>query len=292
MQQNIRWLSFWLSVLVASGAAYSEEVPLATLSVSLASGRHFTGQLDPRTNQEQLWLCFVRGRATVRRPMDWNNVLEIRRDGEAVSRQEVLEMIAASLSETAELAGSGDPPTLVDVAARNPQTNVVPDPTVAATARARPMTARVRSLSLHAMPANWDADVELDGLAVVLFPLDEHGETTTVAGSIELSLIGEMPPGYRGDRNPRLGHWRLQLRPDDFGRRGGVFRLPFQAAHPEFDTELGAFGAVHARLTVAGQGTFESTVTTRIRPYSGFRDRLQQSAGARFLPGELHGRFD
>jgi hypothetical protein len=218
-------------------------------------------------------------------------VLEIRRDGETVSRHQIEEMIAASRSETAELAGPGHPRTTVATA--NPLSKVAPDRGVAAsTMGGKSIAARVRSVSLHAMPANWDADVELDGLAVAVFPLDEHGQTTAVAGSLELSLIGEMPPGYRGDRNPQLGHWRLQLRPDDFGWRGGVFRLPFQAAHPEFDTELGACGAVHARLSVPGQGTFETTVTMRIRPASGFRDRLQQSAGVRFLPGELHGRFD
>jgi hypothetical protein len=281
-----RWFLTVLTLLVGGGAANAADAAPLVLSVSVASGRHFTGQLDPRTDERQLWLRFERGGASIQRPIDWSNVLAVWHGGEQLSPERVRQMVDVAGKEPAKVA----------VALRVTSPAVSRDtPTAHHVERdgyGRAPDVRIRALSLHATLGNWDSDVELDGLAVAIFPLNQNGEISPVTGSLEVWLIGEMPQGYRGDRNPRLGYWHVQVRPEDFHAHRGVFTLPFQATHPEFDTELGPFGAVHARLTVPGQGTFETTVTTRVRPYSGFRDRLQQSAGRRFLPGEMHGRID
>jgi hypothetical protein len=84
-----------------------------------------------------------------------------------------------------------------------------------------------------------------------------------------------------------LGHWERPVDPGDFGPGGAVYRLPFQEVHPELDTSMAPRGAVHARLSVPGQGTFEATSSmVRIRPYSAIRDALQRETGFRFFPQE------
>lgn len=290
INRNVRvscgWSAVVLMLLGFAGAANGADAVPVVLNVTVVSGRLFVGQLDPRTDEQKLWLRFERGRASIQRPIDWTEVLEIRLGDEQLTRDRVRQLTGSAEAERAVAAPSK--------AERPPAQEVIP-PADSALKTAEPKElhpAQIRALSLQATPVNWDADVELDGLAVVIFPLDTNGDPAPVTGSLEVWLIGEMPPGYRGALNPQLGRWMVQVRPADFSSRGGVFTLPYQAAHPEFNSELGPFGAVHARLTVPGQGTFETTVTTRIRPSSGFRDRLQQSAGTRFLPGELHGRVN
>jgi hypothetical protein len=82
------------------------------------------------------------------------------------------------------------------------------------------------------------------------------------------------------------GHWAQEVRPEDFGPAGTVYRLRFQAVHPEF-SRVAPRGAVHACLTVPGQGTFQSTAgTAPIRPFSPVRNQLQQITGQRFFPNE------
>ena len=72
---------------------------------------------------------------------------------------------------------------------------------------------------------------------------------------------------------------------------GAVYRLAFQADHPEFDLDLGTHGIVQVRLVVPGQGVFSSSADmVRVRPYSAVRDALQQLDGRRFFPGEHVGR--
>jgi len=109
-----------------------------------------------------------------------------------------------------------------------------------------------------------------------------------VRGTLEVELIGRQT-GVAKPPQPfaRLGHWAQPVSVDDFGSRGAAYRLPFQGVHPEFQLAVAPHGAVHARLSVPGQGTFEATASTvRIRPYSAVRDQWQQATGYRFFPQE------
>ena len=73
----------------------------------------------------------------------------------------------------------------------------------------------------------------------------------------------------------------------DFDPSGAVYRLAFQAVHPDFQFDLDPHGLVHARLSVPGDGAFEaSQALVRIRAYSSVRDHVQQTTGSRFLPVE------
>jgi hypothetical protein len=68
-------------------------------------------------------------------------------------------------------------------------------------------------------------------------------------------------------------------------------KLPFQATHPEFDTDWFASGLVRIRFVVPGEGTFEESLDgIRTRPFSPLRDAMQRETGRRFLPSERTGR--
>ena len=111
-----------------------------------------------------------------------------------------------------------------------------------------------------------------------------------VDGTLEIELNGEhLSTAYRPPFFS-MGRWVRRLYTDDGGRDSVVLRLPFQAAHPEFDTDIAPYGLVHGRLSVPGQGTFEATASpTRIRTFDPIRERLQRATGHRFLPEERTG---
>jgi hypothetical protein len=92
--------------------------------------------------------------------------------------------------------------------------------------------------------------------------MDAYGNIVPVNGTLEVDVIGEQPAHRTyGEPFPPLLRWATKVRPEDVGANGATFRVPFQAWHPEFDLKLGSMGAVHARLSVPGQGVFDDTAT-------------------------------
>jgi hypothetical protein len=143
-----------------------------------------------------------------------------------------------------------------------------------------------RSVSIEAWAGKWTSYVDNDGIAVRIFPLDAYGNIVPVAGTLEVDLIGTQSASMtRGEPFPRLARWVQRVNYQDVGGDGAVYRFPYQAWHPEFDLQLGSLGAVHARLSVPGQGVFDDTASmVWVRPYSSTRDRLQMHTGGRFFP--------
>lgn len=259
------------------------------ITVHVASGHLFTGEIDSRTDRSQLWLRWQRGSAVLRRPIRWDRVVRARVAGEDLSGEELRQIVAAvkadafpgsetgAVKQRRVIGGSAGPPRPA------PAADITPGEP-----RGRP---RVRSLAMDAMLANWDADVEVDGLLLHVYPLDAEGVLVPVRGRLEIDLWGHRlgvvkhPRTFRG-----LGRWTRTVRFEDFGPAKAVYRLPFQGLHPEFDLELAPHGAVHARLSVPGHGTFEASEgMVRIRPYSAVRDQLQHATGRRFFPLERTG---
>lgn len=282
--------------------AFAQELDVSnTIAVDLASGRTFTAEVDPRTDSSELWLRSRRGGMTILRPVRWDRVVRARVGSDLLSGEQLRDIIdtvrrATPVAEPpdraqANLVITGDdlkgrsqpgpsPPSMPAAVSRNsvprssvPRNSVLP---------------RVRSLAIEANVANWDADVEVDGLLVRVYPLDGQGAVVPTRGTLEIDLTAQRTGVVR---HPwpfvRAGRWTRQVRRADFGPSGVVYRLPFQSKHPEFDLDLAAYGEVHARLSVPGQGTFEATGgTTRIRPSDLMRDQLQQATGRRFFPQE------
>ena len=266
-------------------AAIAQESAV-TVTVDVASGRSFAGEVDSRTDEAQLWLRCPLGSGILRRPIDWDRVVEVRLAGESFSSEEfqqAVRSVSQMLGEQAE-PEEGASKIVIGPSKGRPDRQLAPAATAAAAHKPR----RVESLAIDVRVGEWDGDVDVDGLLLEIYPLDASGEVVPVNGAIEAILRCERT-GVVKLRRPfnRLGRWTKRVRATDFGPRGASYRLPFQAVHPEFDLKWASYGAVHVRLSVPGQGVFERTESTvRIRPYSAVRDQLEQATGRRFFQGE------
>jgi len=264
----------------------AEGVPI---TVELASGRSFTAALELGDDAEHLWLRWQKGRAVLLRPVRWERVVRAEVAGETLDRDDLRRLVDQMRAETPfepEPDAKNGVIVMRGTSRASGSTPAPPPPPEA------PPPPRVRSIAVDAVPANWDGDVETDGLVLHVSPLDAQGRLVPVRGRLEVELIGQPDRLVLREGRPfeRLGYWTRQLRPEDFGPYEATVRLPFGRAHPEFDTDVAPLGAAHVRLSVPGQGTFESTAgMVRIRPYSAVRDRLQQTTGHRFFPGERTG---
>ncbi len=276
-------LAFLLAVLAGAPLEAAE-----TVTIELIGGRNFTGLVDPRTSDEQLWLRFYKGKIVIRRPFAWDQLAGAEMKGEALSTQELrgrlvgdqavtTEPVPAPVAESPQLPPSPEPQAEREITSRVPQ----PEP-----------LGPVCSINFEASVANWDQDVENDGLLVYVYPLDCTGNLVPAAGTLEVELVG----GGAGNPSlpetfPTLGRWVQVVTPQDLTPRGYAFRLPFQAIHPEFNLQVGPVGLAHARLAVPGMGVFEATTNTiSVRPVNPMRDRLQVQQGSRFLPNERTGQ--
>jgi hypothetical protein len=147
--------------------------------------------------------------------------------------------------------------------------------------------------------ANWDADIETDGLIIDIAPLDLDRQLIPISGTLEVELYApqrrtlDLAPQSGGDTLELVERWTLALTPADFGPTAARLRLPFGAITPELQPNWTAshYGLIHIRLAIPGHGIFEDSKDgIRIRPWSPNRDRLEQKTHHRFLPTENLGR--
>ncbi|HEX4131865.1 MAG TPA: hypothetical protein VHZ24_17665 [Pirellulales bacterium] len=260
-----------LIVLVVSGAATADE---ATLSVELASGRTFTGELDTRTDGARLWLRSTRRGISVHRPIAWS-AIRTATLGEETITIDALRARADSIKNEA--------PPATRRAAPTPRSEPSQDET-----RVPP----VANLHVEASIANWDNDVETDGIMLTVLPLDAWGGGTVAEGTVEVELIVDAPGTLGTLRTfPIISRWTVALASDALGPNGYVYRLPYQAYHPEFNVLIGQYGLVHCRLSVPGQGTFDASASAvTMRPFSPMRDRQQSFNNQRFFSDERTGQ--
>jgi hypothetical protein len=277
----------------------------SSVTVELASGRQFTGQLHPRSDADRLWLRFGRDTAYILRPIDWDRVAWVRVAGERIplaefKRQAIeLECVGAIPAATSPSVAPLPQPVSPPASSRRLSGDLpVAERANAGTPRNQ-YTGRtlVASIVVDAWVANWDRDVENDGLVVFVVPLDVHGYAVAASGSLQVYLIGprlrrfQEAPRSRGSKLDRLGCWVKAVHESDFREGGFAYRLPFQAIHPEFDNRLGSHAMVNVKLTVPGSGTFERTIDyVRIQPFSPIRDYHQLRTGHRWLDIEQTGR--
>jgi len=277
------WHFALMAVVLSASIMPAERAAAESYEVEVGSGRRFVADVDPRTDHEALWLSFGDHSAKVVRPIQWDHVVRVSDDNRSYSGAEFMPValargavVAADAMDESTMASSA----VVSAAYVSPD-SVEPLP-----------SPRVTHIDVDAFVANWDGDVEADGVVVYVTPVDRHGNYAPINGTVVIELFGERPTSRpEGEKFPRLGRWTRTVTPDDFGPRGAVLRLKFQAVHPEFDRRVSSYGLLHARLNVPGSGTFETSVSTlRIRPYSAYRDSLETHRGHRFLPVERLGR--
>ncbi len=258
------------------------------VTVELASGRTFTAGIDPETDEAQLWLRWSRPTASVHRPIRWDRVVRVRAADKVFSGDEFREAVRLFREQFPKapkaITGAGQ---ITMKGPKVPAAERGSAPVETDGGRFGQMRP-VRSLMIDARLANWDSDVQTDGLLLELYPLDENGQLVPVRGTLQVHLVAELyGKGHRVRPFSRLGSWTERVRVSHFQRGPARYRRPFESVHPEFDLESSPYGMVHARISVPGQGVFQSTQSTvRIRPYSPIRDRLEQVTGSRFFPPE------
>jgi hypothetical protein len=262
------------------------------LEVLLASGRVFHGAMDAASTSEHLVLRSEQGGITLRRPMEWPQIVELKSDGVTIEVAQLREKVVAqeatkqteSRHGTKKIELRGD--AFLDEAAADLPMELPPP--------------RVAMVTFDARIANWDADLETDGLVIDVAPLDIDGQIVPVTGTLEVSLyarerrILEQAPFSGGDTTELVERWSQPIAASQrFTGYGTRLRLPFGTAHPELDSKwaVSPYGLVHVRFVVPGHGVFEdSRDGLRLRPFAPNRDRLQQSTGHRFLPAENLGQ--
>ncbi|HEV3418607.1 MAG TPA: hypothetical protein VG056_17425 [Pirellulales bacterium] len=275
-----------IALLIAPAAA-SEPV-----TVVVASGRQFTGMLDARSNQTQLFLRVAENSIVLLRPVDLDRVVGAQAGGKKLSVADLRAAIA-NLKSAQPADDSEDERPRHEQLDSNVASDIAAKPTADESTANAADTAQVRAIQIEATLGHWMPGTETSGIVVTVWPIDGQGNLVAVDGTLEVELLGQrFTVVTEGNGFPCLGRWVAGVRTADFGPSGAVYQFPFQAVHPDFTFDLDPHGLVHARLSVPGQGVFEaSQAMVRVRPYSSVRDRAQQTTGSRFLPIErLDGR--
>ena len=286
--ERVAWLLTAYAILESSRIQAHEPDAAPQLHVELASGRAFTGYVDARTSADELWLR-IEGRAVQAiRPIAWSAIATAKLGESSIEiqalRQRVEELKTVRPRRKPKTIDDGSTPAETNSLLGTWSSGVESEPALF-------VAAPVAAVQVQAEVANWDADAECDGLLATVTPIDEFGRPTLTEGHVELELIATGPLTLRHGRSfPITGRWVRQLVPQAVHPSGFVFKLDFQASHPDFDLRVGPLGLMHARLVVPGRGTFEaSTHSTSIRTFDPLRDQLQDATGQRFFPTETTG---
>lgn len=276
----------WARVSVAEESdAASASIPRNEVAVVLHGGRTLSATIDSRATQAELWLRWENEAALIRQRVAWADVVLIETLEETWSADDLRrqlpersapEIVAADSIELTPVVASANPAADDDWS------------TVDAT---------VRSLSIDARAANWNADPAADGVLLTVYPLNAAGDVVPVRGRITAELIGDVTslrkpqPKTRFTRWSRLGYWARPVRTETFTASGADLKLPFQAYDPEFDSTVRSRTLLTVRLTVPGQGVFQASLPdVWVRPFSPLRNRIEATTGRRYLPEELRGR--
>lgn len=238
--------------------------------VWLADGRMLVGEVDPRTNEDRLWLRSSSPSFVVATSAAWEHIETVNADGMRLPVEEFAKRVD-------EFRPKEEEPNVLPVAASATPPNV-------ATPVSRPIpqhnaATRVVSLDVEARVANWDQDAETDGVEIRVFPRNTFGELVPASGQITATLIGRNQFPTRDHKAfPQIGQWSLQADTSDFGPYGGVYRLPFRGRHPDQDRSLVQYGLVEVSFYVAGQGRFTSDATIYLQTFNPVRRDMQLHA--------------
>lgn len=292
LRYGIRAAFLSVALLLLLPAAFSAEE--RGLNVQLASGRHFSGQIDDASTSEKLVLRSAREGITIRRSIAWEHIVAVTVDGQP---EDIARLRAAAHVVTTEP---------LTAAAVKPRSTLLTKiqlrgewPPAAEKPPAAEPPPRVTQVVFDSFVANWDADVETDGLVIDVAPLDINRNLIATGGTLEVELFApqrrslDLVPQSGGDTLELVERWNRSIAAEDFDRSGARLRLPFGAVHPEVDVNWAAssYGLVHARFSIPGQGVFdESRDGVQVRPWATNRDRLEMQSGQRFLPTENLGR--
>lgn len=264
-------------------AAFLEE----EIAVRLKNGRTIHGVVDAGSNASELRLRSGTESVRILRTIRRSDIANITQHGDST-------LPSAHLPATPTVAQA--PPKVRPRIVTMQSLGAILPSTVPAETEA---VQRVSSVTIDPRIANWDGDVETDGLLVDIMPLDRFGNRVAALGTVEVELYVpqrrqfDLAPLSGGDTLELVERWSRQIEWTSYGRNGARLQLPFGAIHPELQPDWTAswYGLVHLRFVVPGQGVFEdSRDGVRVRPWAPNRDQLELNSGQRFLPTESLGR--
>lgn len=129
-----------------------------------------------------------------------------------------------------------------------------------------PADSRVRWIEIQAHPANWDADAEMDGIRLLVFPVNGSGEWVSVGGTIHASLVIWSRGSNRSTRE--LERWSRLITAEQGRTPGLSVELPFVNLHSAYDRRVLADAMLDVRFGVPGHGAFSARVPVRLSGYS------------------------
>ncbi len=286
-----RWLVvailvFALPTAAIGGEGAAADTKSGTIIVTEADGVVRRGELSPTSDGQSLRLSNSRPGMTITRAVAWNRIAQVEVAGQVLSAEEARTIILRAVSELPPQRRRPGPAIPSD---ESPDNSASRRPSrVGDDSREHLRDEPIAWIAVEAAAAQWDSDVEYDGIRLSITAYDRAGRARPVDGTLQAELWGEdVGTPRRAERIGQIGSWQQRIRANDFRPEAAVVRLPFQAVHPEFERSLRPYGTLHVRLSVPGQGTFESSVEMiRLRPFSAARDRLQMATGRRFFEGE------
>jgi hypothetical protein len=275
--------------LGSSKAVWGED----RLAIYLENGRQLAGAIDSRTDDSALWIVSHEPHAVLRSRIQWDRIRRVEQDGAVLSIEE-LRVRAAQVAAAAD----DEPRSGMEAAVLGddaPPGGPHSEPTDDRVLPPLPMheAGCVQSLDIWVEAGNLDGDVAIDGLRILLSPLDALGRVVPVDGQVDFILIGERVnvPAEQAWRYrepfPELGRWTERIRSCDFGPHGVTCQLELRGPNVEADIKIGPQAVLYARLGVSGQGVFEaSDDDVCLRACSYLRDQLQFRQDRRFFRQE------
>ncbi|MEN1681285.1 MAG: hypothetical protein AAGJ46_16985 [Planctomycetota bacterium] len=147
---------------------------------------------------------------------------------------------------------------------------------------------RPDTLLITATLANWDADVEFDGLLLQVATLAGAHAVTPRRAEISITLYGERFTTPTRLKAMELARWTRLVQAKDFCGPAGsaVYRLPFAAFDPTRDPRVNADAVVRVSLGVPGVGRLNASAPVQLMEFDPLRDRRFQATGSRRFRGE------
>jgi hypothetical protein len=277
------------ALLQSSYAQQNAGLQTTVVTVTFNNNHRVTGIVDGQSNAEFLWLRQSQDGIELCSGFAWTKVREIQQGNIKLTPNEFKPLVAGLATQSQAMAQLG----ATQISYREPKSVAAQLQQQSPAQVAQQLDTRVQSLQIHAEVANWDSDSQIDGLRVIVYPLNKRGELVPVRGEITFVLTGQFQPvAVTYDRSVTPGFRELEqishiVREEDFASGPAVYQIPFSHFEPETEFNLVPLAIVTARLGVPTQGVFNATQTdVLLRNPSWMRDQLQYNNQNRFLPRE------
>jgi hypothetical protein len=271
--RRILFLAFSLSMalgVICPGFACAETVQVMTMR-----GRTLAGEVDARTDDNRLWLRQQRGEAVLTSSVSWADIAAAKLGDNAVDADYLRQQRRELMTSASRWSAAIEPVVAGEVAPSSLGRR----------------TRHVRSLEIvSACLANFDRDVEPDGLTVSIAALDHDGAPMAVRGNLTARLYGELRPGSVRDVTfGTLDEWTQRVTAVDFASGVATYEFKFRRTAPEWQFDLLPDTLVEVSLLAFGEGLFSASEPVVIRAFNPLRDNQQLLLKSRFLPREHHG---